>query len=136
MSSRELENLVRSGDLVRSARPPELIRVLRERGRVRLVDAANRSNALASRFDLAYNGAHSLALAALHQAGYVPENRHIVFQALMHTTRLDHPFVRILDRAHTLRNAFEYRGEGEIDERFITDLIAAGKALAALLPEP
>jgi hypothetical protein len=42
------------------------------------------------RFDLAYNAAHALALAALRWNGYRLNNsRYIVFQALPHTLELD-----------------------------------------------
>src|SRR5665213_3870481 len=39
---------------------------------VRLADAENPANALESRFDLAYNAAHALSLAALRRAGTAP----------------------------------------------------------------
>lgn len=38
-----------------------------------------------SRFDLLYNAAHALALAALRWHGFRSENRFLVFQALAHT---------------------------------------------------
>jgi hypothetical protein len=46
----------------------------------RLDDAANDSLALESRFDLAYNAAHGLCLAALRWHGYRARHRYIVFQ--------------------------------------------------------
>ena len=52
---------------------------------VRLRDAGNPANGLESRFDLAYNAAHGLCLAALRWHGYRPANRYIVFQVLPHT---------------------------------------------------
>lgn len=51
-------------------------------GRVRLKDAANATLGLESRFDLAYNAAHALSLAALRWHGYRSENRYLVFQTL------------------------------------------------------
>ncbi len=48
-------------------------------------DAANTSLSLEGRFDLAYNAAHSLSLAALRWHGYRASNRYIVFQVLPHT---------------------------------------------------
>jgi hypothetical protein len=51
----------------------------------RLEDAANAANSLESRFDLVYNAAHALALAALRHHGFRPSNRYIVFQVLPHT---------------------------------------------------
>ncbi|MDP3349611.1 MAG: hypothetical protein Q8S92_11515 [Hydrogenophaga sp.] len=51
-------------------------------GKARLADARNASLALESRFDLAYNAAHALCLAALRRKGYRASNRYIVFQVL------------------------------------------------------
>ena len=45
-------------------------------------------NSLESRFDLAYNAAHSLCLAALRWHGYRSANRYIASQALPHTLGL------------------------------------------------
>src|SRR5258706_11900364 len=61
---------------------------LRKGGLARLKDAGNKGNSLESRFDLAYNAAHSLCLAALRYRGYRPKNRYIVFQVLPHTLGL------------------------------------------------
>jgi hypothetical protein len=54
-------------------------------GTVRLKDAGNAANSLESRFDLAYNAAHALSLAALRWHGYRSENRYLVFRSLTHT---------------------------------------------------
>ena len=43
---------------------------------------------LESRFDLAYNAGHALALAALRFRGYRSESRYLVFQCLQHTIDL------------------------------------------------
>ena len=78
-----LDNLVRIGQL--KAEPPaqaELDGLIRS-GRVRLTDAANATLSLESRFDLAYNAAHALSLAALRWHGYRCENRYQVFQCLI-----------------------------------------------------
>ena len=64
------------------------IRGLLRSGEARLADAANRALSLESRFDLAYNAAHALALAALRLRGYRSENRFLVFQVLPHTLGL------------------------------------------------
>lgn len=136
MPSPELANLVRTGQLAETVWPPEKTRLLRQRGRTRLGDAANAVNSLDGRFDLAYNGAHALALAALHEQGYTAENRFIVFQVLLHTTKLDPALVKILDRAHRLRNEFEYAAAGVINEKFVRELIEAATALSRLLPDP
>ena len=57
-------------------------------GVARLNDASNATLAMESRFDLAYNAAHALCLAALRRSGYRPGNRYIVFQVLPHTLGL------------------------------------------------
>ena len=65
MTSAELENLVRLGQLKREPSMVSEIRGLLRSGEARLADAANRALSLESRFDLAYNAAHAMALAAL-----------------------------------------------------------------------
>jgi hypothetical protein len=58
---------------------------LHRSGLARLKDASNPANSLEGRFDLAYNAAHALCLAALRWHGYRATNRYIVFQVLPHT---------------------------------------------------
>lgn len=98
-------------------------------GKVRLKDASNETLSSYSRFDLAYNAAHSLALAALRRLGYRAKNRYIVFQALPFTTTLGPEVWRILDKCHNLRNAAEYEGDFEIDDQLLIDLIKASNTL-------
>lgn len=75
----------------------------------RLQDAKNESNSLDGRFDLAYNAAHALSLAALRWHGYRPNNRrYIVFQALEHTLQLAKKDWRVVAEAHERRNRTEY----------------------------
>ena len=100
---------------------------------VRLSDAAKASNSLESRFDLAYNSAHSLCLAALRAHGFRPTNRYIVFQALPHTLGLGPEVWRVLDKCHHVRNIAEYEGYLNIDERLVEDLITACRTVAAKL---
>ena len=111
---------------------------LRRAGLARLKDAGNKMNSLEGRFDLAYNAAHSLCLAALRYHGFRPKNRYVVFQVLPHTLGLAAEVWRVLAKAHDLRNKGEYEGELDVDDRFVTDLIAAcgavAKALANLKP--
>ena len=45
---------------------------LKRSGLARLKDATNTANSLESRFDLAYNAAHALSLAALRCKGFRP----------------------------------------------------------------
>jgi len=91
MTSPELEALVGVGQLRREPPAPDEVGSLRRSGAARLTDAANSSLALASRFDLAYNAAHSLALAALRRLGYRSANRYLVFQVLPHTSVIRTP---------------------------------------------
>ena len=86
---------------------------------------------LAGRFDLAYNAAHALSLAALRWHGYRPSNRYIVFQLLPHTLGLGPEVWRVLSKAHEVRNLSEYEGDLSVDERLVTDLVAACQAVAA-----
>lgn len=132
MSRAELDNLVRVGTL--KSEPPEQREFdsLVRSGRRRLHDAAKDSLSFESRFDLAYNAAHALALAALRWHGYRPDRqRFIVFQALIHTLALAPEIVRILDKAHRTRNLAEYEGFLEPDDRLLAELLAAGKAVQA-----
>lgn len=136
--SAELANLARIGQL--KAEPPnerELSGLLAS-GERRLTDARRAELAFDSRFDLAYNAAHALALYALRRLGYRSENRYLVFQVLPHTLGLPPAQWRVLAKAHERRNLAEYEGHLEHDERLLTDLLAAaGLLLAAIrsLPE-
>jgi hypothetical protein len=141
-SSPELENLARIGTL-RSERPSrrELAGLVNS-GALRLADAQRPELSAESRFDLAYNAAHALALAALRHHGYRSDNRYIVFQALPHTLGMSATSVRILAAAHQHRNRSEYEGAIGVADRLLAELIqAASDVLAAVrrlppLPEP
>ena len=100
-------------------------------GLARLVDAGVPSLSLEGRFDLAYNTAHALSFAALRWHGYRSGNRYIVFQLLPHTLGLGPEVWRVLAKCHDMRNRGEYEGDLDIDERLITDLLTASKAVAA-----
>lgn len=94
-------------------------------GLARLKDATNDALSLEGRFDLAYNAAHALCLAALRRHGYRSVNRYIVFQLLPHTLGLGPEVWRVLAKCHDVRNLGEYEGELNVDERLVADLIAA-----------
>ena len=81
--------------------------------------------------DLAYNAAHALCLAALRHAGYRPRNRYVVFQTLPHTLDLGPEVWRVLAKCHEIRNLGEYQGDLDVDDRLMTDLLAACQAVAA-----
>jgi hypothetical protein len=106
---------------------------LKHSGLARLKDAKVESLSLESRFDLAYNAAHALCLAALRRQGYRAHHRYIVFQVLPHTLGLGPEVWRVLDKCHNQRNLGEYEGLLEVDERLVVDLIAACEAVAVKL---
>jgi hypothetical protein len=108
---------------------------LKRSGLARLADAGKASLALESRFDLAYNAAHALCLAALRWPGYRSGNRYIVFQLLPQTLDLGPEVWRVLSKCHDVRNKGEYEGQLMIDERLVADLLVAGRAVAAKLGE-
>ena len=85
----QLDNLVKAGQLKREPPAQAEFDGLVRSGRVRLQDAEKVGLFIESRFDLAYNAAHSLSLAALRWHGYRSEHRYIVFQTLTHTLALE-----------------------------------------------
>lgn len=91
---------------------------------MRLEDARKTTKAPESRFNLAYNAAHAVALAAIRIHGYRADKRYIV-QALPHTLGVDTPTWRLLDRCHRERNATEYEGITTVDEKLLNGLIDA-----------
>jgi hypothetical protein len=111
VDARECENLVLSG-------------------KRRLLDAQNKALSIESRFDLAYNAAHALTLAALRRMGYRSGNRYIVFQVLQHTAGLGPEVWRVLSRCHDIRNLSEYEGGLDISDRLVDDLIIATQKVA------
>ncbi len=129
-----LDNLCGPGQPLRKEAPDaKEFAGLKHSGLTRLADAEKRANSLESRFDLAYNAAHALCLAALRRSGYRATNRYIVFQALPHTLGLGPEVWRVLARCHELRNRGEYEGDLYVDDRLLTDLITACKVVAAAL---
>lgn len=129
--SQPLDNLSGPGKPLKAEAPDaaETAGLLRT-GLARLADSRNTSLALESRFDLAYNAAHALCLAALRGKGYRASNRYIVFQVLPHTLGLGPEVWRVLDKCHNTRNLGEYEGLLDVDERLVADLISATQAVA------
>jgi len=100
-----LENLCGPGKSLQKE-PPDAKEFtgLKRSGLARLSDAANSAISLEGRFDLAYNAAHALCLAALRWHGYRPANRYVVFQVLPHTLGLGPEVWRVLAKCHEIRN--------------------------------
>ncbi|MBV7548761.1 hypothetical protein KW849_21010 [Pseudomonas sp. PDM26] len=128
-SNENLENLVRSGGL--KAEPPDrkecegLLRSATDR----LKDAHSSALSFASRFDLAYNAAHALALTAMRLQGFRSDRRYLVFQCLVHTLDLNKIQVRLFALCHERRNLAEYEGYMDVDETLLAELLAATDAL-------
>ena len=124
-----LENLVAIGTLKREPPNPEEVAGLIRTAAIRLADAGKDTNAAESRFDLAYNAAHALSLAALRIRGYRSDKRYVVFQVLPHTLSVDTATWRLLDRCHRERNVTEYEGVSAVDEKLLAGLIEAAREL-------
>lgn len=125
-----LERLAAGKSLAKEPPDAEEFAGLRKSGLARIADAANASVSLEGRFDLAYNAAHALALAALRYHGYRPANRYIVFQALPHTLGVGPEIWRVLAKGHEIRNLGEYEGQLNVDERIVTDMVDACRKIA------
>jgi len=125
MTSSNLENLVKARQLKREPGNQREFDGLVHSARVRVIDAKNRTLAAESRFDLAYNAAHALALAALRWNGYRSDKRYTVFSCLPHTLGVGPEVWRVLVVCHQRRNLAEYEGHSEIDEQLLEDLLQA-----------
>ena len=126
-----LDNLAGpTGSLRKEASDPDEFAGLIHSARVRLDDAQKTDNSIESRFDLAYNASHAYCLAALRHAGYRSSNRYVVFQTVQHTLGLGPEVWRVLAKAHQVRNQAEYEGTLDVDERLVTDVITACRAVA------
>ncbi|MBJ7469470.1 MAG: hypothetical protein JHD06_11750 [Rhodoferax sp.] len=125
------ENLTGPGKPLRTE-PPDSKEFagLQRMGLARLQDAQKTGLAIESQFDLAYNAAHALCLAALRWHGYRSGNRFIVFQLLPHTLGLGPEVWRVLSKCHDARNLGEYEGMLEVDTRLVADLITACQLVA------
>ena len=131
MSHPSLDNLVRIGRLKAEPAAVSELRGLVRSGIRRLDDAAREDLSIESRFDLAYNAAHALALAALRFRGYRSESRYLVFQCLQHTLDLPPEQWRVLDEAHRKRNLSEYEGEMDVEEQLVAALLRVAREVAA-----
>lgn len=133
MTLTNLSNLVRANQI--HTEPPdqkEFDSLLSSAGD-RLRDAYHPDLSLVSRFDLAYNATHALALAALRWHGYRTDKRYLVFQCLTHTLQLDKSKTRVLTLCHDRRNQAVYEGRFEIDKQLLEELFQIGDELRALV---
>ncbi|WP_434606526.1 hypothetical protein [Pseudomonas sp. R1-7] len=124
-----LENLLRSDGL--KAEPPDCQECegLMCSATDRLKDAKTTSLSFASRFDLAYNAAHALALTALRLSGCRSDKRYLVFQCLIHTADISKMQVRLFALCHERRNLAEYEGYMDEDDALLTQLIESAAEL-------
>ena len=127
MTHPQLDNLVRIGRLKSKPAADAEIESLVRSGVRRLNDAERENLSLESRFDLSYNAAHALALAALRLRGYRSDSRYLVFQCLQHTVDLPQAQWRVLDEAHRKRNLAEYEGVLDVGEELIAALLRAAR---------
>jgi hypothetical protein len=129
MSLKQLENLEKIGSIKPEPFNEQEYKGLIQSGEARLKDALNTTLSIESRFDLAYNAAHSFALAALRQQGYRSINRYIVFQTLPITLGSSQEITRTLDHCHNRRNISEYEGYFDVDIKLLEALINAARYL-------
>ncbi|MBH1967923.1 MAG: hypothetical protein I8H81_07040 [Pseudomonadales bacterium] len=132
-SNENLENLLRSGGL--KLEPPDRKECegLMRSASDRLMDAKTASLSFASRFDLAYNAAHAIALTALRLQGYRSDKRYLVFQCLVHTSDVSKVHVRLFALCHERRNLAEYEGYLDEDEALLAQLLdSTGRLLIAV----
>ena len=129
MANLQLDNLARIGELKSEPAAEEEIEGLFRSGIHRLDDAERKDLSLESRFDLGYNAAHSLALAALRFHGY------LVFQCLQHTIGLPQEQWRVLDGVHRKRNLAEYEGAMDIDGQLVAALLRVAQEVAKRVGE-
>jgi len=125
VTSQNLLNLANTGKLKQEPPSATEFAGLVRSALARLQDAHNPALSQDSRFDLAYNAAHALSLAALRHQGFRSDNRYLVFQCLPHTLGAGPEVWRVLDKCHHQRNLAEYEGFLEIDESLLAGLLHA-----------
>lgn len=130
-----LENLARVGQL--HAEPPDETETAKLLAGARqwLKDARTPALGSSSRFSLAYNAAHSLALAALRAAGYRPSgsgHRIVLFQVLEFTLDAPKRVALALVQHHVRRNRLEYDA-AEVSEVEAKDLLELVSELEAMV---
>ncbi|WP_248746682.1 hypothetical protein [Pseudomonas sp. MWU12-2037] len=133
--NQSLENLQRSGGLKAEPADRKECEGLMRSASDRLQDARSAQLSFASRFDLAYNAAHGIALTALRLSGFRSDRRYLVFQCLVHTAGINKLQVRLFALCHERRNLAEYEGYMDEDERLLAELIDNTTALKAVVEQ-
>jgi hypothetical protein len=134
MTSDALANLVKIRKLKPEASSRREFDGLLRSAEARGADAKNTSLSVESRFTLAYDASHSLALAALRAHGYRSEDRYLVFQSLTHTLGWLPEQWRLLDYCHQKRNLAEYEGHVDVDDVLVGELIVLVDTLLQQVP--
>ena len=135
MTIESLDNLVKIGKLNVGPSTDGEIKGLIQRGLVKIKDYKQARLSTDSRFDLAYNAAHALCLAALRHTGYRSENRYIVFQCTQHTIGLEPEYWRVLSDAHRERNVAEYEGDVVVNQQLVEALVRVVDIVAERVQE-
>lgn len=126
-SNHNLENLLRSGALKAEPSDRGECEGLIRSAKARLNDAGTSSLAFASRFDLACNAAHGIALCAMRLRGYRSDKRYLVFQCLGLTAGASRLQVRLFALCHECCNLAEYEGYLDEDEALLAELIESAR---------
>jgi hypothetical protein len=131
-----LENLVRARQLNVEAPDPREVANLIASAEARLRDAARRELSADSRFLLAYEASHGLALAALRDAGYRPSSsghRQVLFQVLEFTAGASTRLWQALAQYHDRRNKVQYEGAVAVSGTEAGDLLKLANELRDLV---
>lgn len=120
MTSTELANLARIGQLDEVPPSPDLVARMLSAARQQLKDAAVMQLSNETRFDCAYNAIRAVADVALLLNGYrtstsKPGHHQTAIQTLPHTLDVDANTVRILDGLRRQRAGSVYEGEAVTD---------------------
>jgi hypothetical protein len=133
MTLERLDNLVRTGQVHQE--PPDQAEIagLLKLARTWLADCQIAGVSEEGQFMMAYDAAHSLALAAMRWHGNRSDKRYLVFQCLEHTVGLSKPKWRVLDKCHQRRNLSAYEGVSDVDSQLLEELIEISNELLELV---
>ena len=116
MTSINLQNLAKIGQLDPVPWSADLVKRMLETARQRLRDAEFTQNSNETRFDCAYTTIRAAADIGLHLNGFrtstsKPGHHQTAIQCLAHTLGVDAATVRVLDGLRKQRNLTDYDGE-------------------------